>query len=300
MHSLAKMPTSMYQFASWLEDWVTKLVVADEASAHIEHRRAMAVLFMTEWVAIFRESGLRDDVTIANLQEACLKMAVLARARARELQVDLQVERAQQPLPPRLQPRRPNPSLGRRPRLTSQSADSFSNQMDARMETNASTHIHESMESVCVVALSHTVFKPAPVLADNSLLGPVVPSKDLRRSTPSLKGRQLTLSRLRHQLLQIKRKGKASLKVRIRSISLLPRVAKSTLTRPPRMIQKNLTIKRKGKMMIQESILQMPRLLRVRWTLASCLIGQQVSARITRKVHLLWLHAHLHQPPQNL
>ena len=41
---------------------------------------------MTERVVIFRESGLRDDVTI------------LVRARARELQVDQQVERAQQPL----------------------------------------------------------------------------------------------------------------------------------------------------------------------------------------------------------
>ena len=54
-------------------------------------------IFMTEWVAIFRESGLRDDVTIANLQDACLKLVVLARARAR-LQVDQQVEHAQQPL----------------------------------------------------------------------------------------------------------------------------------------------------------------------------------------------------------
>ena len=54
---------------------------------------------MTEWVAIFRESGLRDDVTIANLQDACLKLVVLARARARELQVDQQVERAQQQQP---------------------------------------------------------------------------------------------------------------------------------------------------------------------------------------------------------
>ena len=25
-----KMPTTMYQFASWLEDWMTKLVAADE------------------------------------------------------------------------------------------------------------------------------------------------------------------------------------------------------------------------------------------------------------------------------
>ena len=40
----AKMPTSMFQFAAWLEDWMTKLVVADEVAAHIEPRRAMAVL----------------------------------------------------------------------------------------------------------------------------------------------------------------------------------------------------------------------------------------------------------------
>ena len=40
----AKLPTSKFQFAAWLEDWMTKLVVADEVSAHIEPRRAMAVL----------------------------------------------------------------------------------------------------------------------------------------------------------------------------------------------------------------------------------------------------------------
>ena len=90
-----------------LEDWVTKLVAADEISAYVEPRRAMAVLshvgkplqaqdtlFMTEWVAIFRESGLRDDVSVENLREACLQLVVCARARARELQVDVQVERA--------------------------------------------------------------------------------------------------------------------------------------------------------------------------------------------------------------
>ena len=37
-------------------------------------------IFMTEWVAIFRESGLQDDVTIANVQGACLKLVVLANA----------------------------------------------------------------------------------------------------------------------------------------------------------------------------------------------------------------------------
>ena len=102
-----KPPSTMHTFAAWLEDWVTKLVAADEISAYVEPRRAMAVLahvgkplqaqdtlFMTEWVAIFRESGLRDDVSVANLREACLQLVVCARARARELQVDVQVERA--------------------------------------------------------------------------------------------------------------------------------------------------------------------------------------------------------------
>ena len=32
----AKLPTSMFQFAAWLEDWMTKLVAADEVSAHID------------------------------------------------------------------------------------------------------------------------------------------------------------------------------------------------------------------------------------------------------------------------
>ena len=86
------------------------MVAADEVSAHIEPRRAMTVLmsvgeplqttdniFMTEWVAVFRESGLRDDVSIANLQEACLKLVVLATARAREPYVDWQVERSSNP-----------------------------------------------------------------------------------------------------------------------------------------------------------------------------------------------------------
>ena len=56
--------------------------------------QASDTLFMTEWVAIFRESGLRDDVSVENLREACLQLVVCARARARELQVDVQIERA--------------------------------------------------------------------------------------------------------------------------------------------------------------------------------------------------------------
>ena len=173
----AKMPTSMFQFAAWLEDWMTKLVVADEVAAHIEPRRAMAVLMMnvgkplqtsdniftTEWVAIFRESGLREDVTIANLQDACLNLVVLARARARELQVDQQVERAQQPLSAKtaIPITKPKPKG---------CVDSFSNQMDARMETIASMHTHALMASVYGVAPSLIIFRLAPVRGDRSLL----------------------------------------------------------------------------------------------------------------------------------
>ena len=36
--------------------------------------QAQDTLFMTEWVAIFRESGLRDDVSVVNLREACLQL----------------------------------------------------------------------------------------------------------------------------------------------------------------------------------------------------------------------------------
>ena len=44
----AKLPTSVFQFAAWLEDWMAKLVAAGEVSAHIEPRRAMAVLMNLE------------------------------------------------------------------------------------------------------------------------------------------------------------------------------------------------------------------------------------------------------------
>ena len=103
MHCLSRCPPQCTSLHHGLR-WMTKLVVADELSAHIEPRRAMAVLMnigkplqatdsilMTAWVVIFCESGLRDDVTIANLQEACLKLVVPAWpwVRAYELQVDI-------------------------------------------------------------------------------------------------------------------------------------------------------------------------------------------------------------------
>ena len=37
-------------------------------------------IFMTKWVAIFRESGLRDDVTVANLQDACFEVGGLGQS----------------------------------------------------------------------------------------------------------------------------------------------------------------------------------------------------------------------------
>ena len=103
----AKVPVNMHRFATWLEDYVTSLTAAGDAGAHVELQREMSILthvgkplqaqnslFMTEWVAIFRESRLRDDLTVHRLQDACLKLVVSARARARELQVDFQVEKA--------------------------------------------------------------------------------------------------------------------------------------------------------------------------------------------------------------
>ena len=89
-----------------------ELTAAEEAGAHVEPCRAMNILvgkpfqtqdnlFMTEWVAIFRESGFRDDVTVHRLQDACLKLVVFARARAHDMQVDFQVEKANEAIVPK-------------------------------------------------------------------------------------------------------------------------------------------------------------------------------------------------------
>ena len=82
------------------------------------------------------------------------------------------------------------------------------------METIANIHIHKLMVSVFDVAQSRTIFRLAPVLADNSLHAPVVPSHHLRRNTPSLKGRRWMSSRLRHQLLRTRRKENQSEKTK--------------------------------------------------------------------------------------
>ena len=189
-----KMPTTMCQFASWLEDWITKLVVADELSAHIEPRRAMAILmivgkplqstdniFMTEWVAILRESGLRDDVTVASLQEARLKIGGL--------------------------------SQGSSTRTSSWSSSRTCSTTPPNA-TNASILIQEPMASAYDVVLRHIVFKIVPVLADNSFHGLAVLNQVPEETIPSLKGRQLTLNRPRLQPHRTKRKAKASLRAR--------------------------------------------------------------------------------------
>ena len=165
-----------------------------------------------------------------------------------------------------------------------------------------SIHIHEPMASVYAVALSPTIefFKLAPVLADNSLLKPVVPNHLRGSSTPSLKGRRRMLSRLRHQLLQTRRRAKASLKVRSRRASLQPRVVMLTSTRLPRMSRTSLKTRKMSKKTKQKFILLMPRLPRVRWSQMTCLIGLQASARITKTVRLRQLRVHLLQPLQKL
>ena len=128
-------------------------------------------IFMTEWVAIFRESGLRDDVTVKNLQDACLKLVVLARARDGEFQVDQQVERAQQP-------------------LSAQDSDSYyktqaeecsgigqtsvqilsQTRWMQEWRTIASMRIRALMVSVCDVAPSHIISRLVLVHRGNSLL----------------------------------------------------------------------------------------------------------------------------------
>ena len=70
---------------------------------------------------------------------------------------------------PRLRFLPPNPSPRVLQRRINQCADSFSNQMDARMEITASMHIRVPTVSACGVAQSRTIPRLVPVLAGNSL-----------------------------------------------------------------------------------------------------------------------------------
>ena len=150
-----------------VKDWMTKLVVADEVSAHIEPRKPMAILmnvgkpvqtsdniFMTEWVAIFRESGLRDDVTIANLQDACLKLVVLARARAPASRACSQPLSAKTAIP----------TIKPKPKTTTETDKPvcrfFLKPDGCRNGDNSQYARHAPMGSACVVVQNHTTFKP--------------------------------------------------------------------------------------------------------------------------------------------
>ena len=265
----AKLPTSMFQVGAWLEDWMTKLVAADEVSAHIEPRRATAVLmnagkplqtsdniFMTEWVAIFRKTGLRDDATVANLQDACLKLVVLARARARELQGDQQVERAQQPLSAKtaVPMTKPKPQ-----RPTSQFAVSFANQMDARLETIVSMHIPILMGSVCDV-------KPAP---KKTYAKPNGKAADAQSS---------------NQGAQDKKKAKGKSKGKDRKTKPTAKSGEIDFDENARLNKANQT-NLKSKTKIKKKI--------VIWTRMACLIGLIVGARITKTASWRPLHVHL-------
>ena len=117
---------------------------------------------MSEWVAVFRESGLRDDVTIANLQDACLRLSSLSQSLCtRTTSGSSSGTCPATTIQPRLPSRQPSPSPSLRQRPTSQSVcRSFSNQTDAGMEILASMHILAPMAGVCAVALRRRTFKP--------------------------------------------------------------------------------------------------------------------------------------------
>ena len=158
---LYALPVKMPTIAAWLEDWMTKLVVADEVAAHIEPRRAMAVLmnvgkplqtsdndrmgshFPREW------ASRRCD--------HCEPPGCLSQVSSSKLNVHNNVCPPRRPFQP-LRPSRQDPQT----------------EMDARMEIIASMHIPEPTGSVCDVALSHTIFRLVPVLADTSLLDQTV------------------------------------------------------------------------------------------------------------------------------
>ena len=117
----------------------------------------------------------RNDVTITNLQEACLKLVVLARARALELQVDMQVERAHQPVAAKtVAPITKSKSTP--VSTTDKPVCPFFLKPDGCKNGDNCQYAHprtkKKKASVCDAARKHTVFKIAPVHAVNNRLGP--------------------------------------------------------------------------------------------------------------------------------
>ena len=101
-----------------------------------------------------------------------------------------------------------------------------------------------------------------------------------RKSITKLRARQQKHNRPRLQPHRTRTRGKVSARGGTRRTSLPPRVEMSTVTKLRRMVMKKMTITRKGKTnkRIRRSILLVPRLLIVRWTLASCLM-------VSKRVH---------------
>ena len=168
-------------------------------------------------------------MTIANLQDACLKLVVLARARARELQLINKLNVPNnlcQPRPP-FQPL--SPSLKDLQRRTKQSAVSFLSQMDARMEITASMHIFVLTGSLRCGSESHNLQACARRRQQSSRSSSAKPAPRNPYAKP--KGRAAdaqTSSQGNHE----KKKLMVSLNAKDARLSLQPRGVTSILTRP--------------------------------------------------------------------
>ena len=214
-------------------------------------------IFMTEWIAIFRESGLRDDVTVANLQDACLKLVVLARARACELQVDQQVERAKQPPSAKTAIPTTKPKV-KGATETEKSVCQFFPKPDACKNGDSCQCSHPRTNGKCLRcgSESHNLQAcacPRRQQSSRSSSAKPAPRKPYAKPKGSAADAQTT-----SQGTQDKKKLKVSLKAKAARLSLQPRVVTSTLTRMPRltkMNQKNPKSKTMIKKMIQKHML---------------------------------------------
>ena len=145
-------------------------------------------IFMTEWVAIFRESGLRDDVTIANLQDACLK---------------LQVERAQQPLSAKTAVQTTKSKPGPMNKTDKPVCRFFLNPDGCKNGDNCQySHPRTNGKRLRCGSESHSL--QACTRQQSSRTSSAKPAP--RRTTPSLKGRRPMHSRLKQQCLRTSRR----------------------------------------------------------------------------------------------
>ena len=250
-----KPPATMRTFAAWLEDWVTKLVAADEISAYAEPRRAMAVLshvgkpvqasdtfFMTEWVAIFRESGLRDDVSVENLREACLQLVVCARARARELMYRLRELHEPLSLPTQYLLPKVEPRL----RLRQLCANSSSRLKVASLVMNVGRNTRARMENVSDAAQRDIRL----LLAHDLQRASLVANLSNRLKVKAV----LHLPRLRQSLHRVpsprhnQRRKEPKEEGKVRKTSLPPSLPQSPLGKQEKSPLTMMTLRRKSRM----------------------------------------------------